>query len=377
MKQLSLIILILFACVSCNKTPINKELIQGEDIQLKHAQGFTIANADSFTIVTVNNPWKNGEILDRYYLVKDLAIETPNDGNKIKIPLQSLMINSATYLGFLELLDELNKVVGVCNGNYIYNSYILEKISDGSIKDLGDSFNLDIENLLLLNPQAMMTTAYNADDANSKRIKQSNLNVLYNIEWQEPSILGRAEWIKFIASFFDKLSLADSLYNDIESKYFAAKEIASIEINRPTIFSGQDYRGTWSFAGGKSYTAQLFRDANASYHYENDTTMTSIAGNIEQSLINFSETDIWIGTQEKSLEALLQQNNKYQLFKAYKEGNVYNINKRTNQNGGNDYWESAVARPDLLLKDMIKICHPLLLQDYELTYLDKLTANEK
>ena len=96
-----------------------------------------------------------------------------------------------------------------------------------------------------------------------------------------------------------------------------------------------------------------------------------------QSLINFSETDIWIGTQEKSLEALLQQNNKYQLFKAFKEGNVYNINKRTNQNGGNDYWESAVARPDLLLKDMIKICHPLLLQDYELTYLDKLTANEK
>ena len=91
MKQLSLIILILFACVSCNKTPINKELIQGEDIQLKHAQGFTIANADSFTIVTVNNPWKNGEILDRYYLVKDLAIETPNDGNKIKIPLQSLI----------------------------------------------------------------------------------------------------------------------------------------------------------------------------------------------------------------------------------------------------------------------------------------------
>ena len=377
MRPFHLIIFLICLCISCNKTPHNSNNIEGESIPLKHAKGFTIAEADSFTIITVNNPWKKGEIYDRYYLVKDLSVETPDNGNKIKIPLQSLMINSATYIGFLELLGELDKVKGVCNANYIYNKDILDGVSEGTIKNLGDSFNLDIENLLLLNPQAVMTTAYNADDANSKRIKQSNLNTLYNIEWQEPTILGRAEWIKFIAAFFDKQALGDSIYNEIELKYNAAKEIANEETNRPTIFSGQDYRGTWSFAGGNSFTAQLFRDANASYLYENDTTATSIPANIEQSLINFSETDIWIGTQENSLEAMAQLNSKYKLFKAYKNGNVYNINKRMNENGGNDYWESAIARPDLLLKDMIKICHPHLLQDYELTYMDKLTTNEK
>ena len=43
-----------------------------------------------------------------------------------------------------------------------------------------------------------------------------------------------------------------------------------------------------------------------------------------------------------------------------------------NEKGGNDYWEGAVARPDLLLNDMIKICHPELLPDYELIYMNQL-----
>ena len=140
----------------------------------------------------------------------------------------------------------------------------------------------------------------------------------------------------------------------------------------PSIFSGQDYRGTWSLPGGKSYTAQLFRDAGASYKYSQDSTSTSIPSNIEEVLVNFNQADIWIGVQTSSLEELGKTDSKYKLFKAYKEGNVYNTNKRINATGGNDYWESGVARPDLLLNDMIKICHPSLLSEYELTYYERL-----
>ena len=54
------------------------------------------------------------------------------------------MTNSATHLGFLELLGELDKVTGVCNSNYIYNPTILQGVKDGTIKDLGDAFNLEV-----------------------------------------------------------------------------------------------------------------------------------------------------------------------------------------------------------------------------------------
>lgn len=54
-----------------------------------------------------------------------------------------------------------------------------------------------------------------------------------------------------------------------------------------------------------------------------------------------------------------------------REGRVYNNNRRTNPSGGNDYWESGVIHPDLILQDLIRIFHPEL-TDAEPTYYRKL-----
>lgn len=367
---LILSICLLTACNSRRAKTIDAN--SGETVEMKYAKGFGIAHSTDYTTVTVYNPWKPGEIYDKYYLVKEAGKEVPQDGHKVVVPLKSLMSNSATHLGFLELLGELDKVKGVCSATYIYNPTILEGVKEGRIKDLGDAFNLDIENLLMLRPQAVMTSAYNVEDENSKRMKQTGLTILYNIEWQEKSLLGRAEWIKFIGAFFDKEAEADSIFDKVERQYNEAKARTAALKEKPTIVSGQDYRGTWSVPGGESYSAQLFRDAGASYYYANDSTSGSISCSIEEVLMHFNEAPLWVGTQAATLDELGQTDSKYRLFRAYKEGNVYNINKRMNAEGGNDYWESGVARPDLLLNDMIKIVHPQLLPEYELTYMDKL-----
>lgn len=344
----------------------------GTPVTLSYAKGFSIAHAADYTAVTVYNPWKGGEIYDKYYLVKDVNQPVPEDGHKVVIPLKSIMCNSATHLGFLEMLGELDKVTGVCKADYIYNPAIRQGVEKGHIKDLGDAFNLDIENLLLLRPQVVMTSLYNVEDENSRRMKQTGLTIAYNTEWQEKTLLGRAEWIKFVGAFFDKEALADSLFAQVEQKYKEAKALTAVLSSAPSVLSGQDYRGSWSMPGGRSYNAQLFRDAGANYYYSNDTTTGSIPGTIEEALIHFGRADIWVGVQASSLDELGKTDSKYKLFKAYKTGKVYNIHRRTNASGGNDYWESGVARPDLLLKDMIKIVHPALQPDYELTYMKQL-----
>lgn len=369
-----LIVCLLLVFTACRQKQASRvKDTDGTPVVLSQAHGFSIAHTPKYTTVTVYNPWKKGEIYSKYYLVKNDTIPVPADGHKVRIPLKSVMVNSATHLGFLNLLGELNKVTGVCNSQYIYNAAILERVKKGEIKDLGEAFNLDIENLLLLQPEAVMTTAYNAEDENSRRMRQTGLVLLYNIEWQEPSLLGRAEWIKFIGAFFDKEREANDIYASVEKRYRSLRNMTLSLSAAPTIFSGQDYRGTWSMAGGNSYTAQLFRDAGANYYYASDTTATSISSTIEEALMRFSEADIWIGAQASSLKELAQADSKYKLFKAYREGNVYNMNKRTTTAGGNDYWETGLARPDLLLSDMIKICHPNLLPEYTLTYFERLT----
>jgi iron complex transport system substrate-binding protein len=344
---------------------------------LQYAKGFSIAHTDDYTKVTVFNPWKSSEVYNVYYLVKNETTAIPSDGRKVIIPLKSLMVNSVTHLGFLDLLGETDRVTGVCDASYIYNPHILKGVEEGGVKDLGDAFNLDIERLLLLNPQVVMTSAYNAEDENSKRMRQTGLTLLYNIEWQEKSLLGRAEWIKFMGAFFDKEALADSIFSDVAKRYDDIKSQAAAHISSasaPIVLSGQDFRGTWSMPGGQSFNARLFQDAGAGYHYAGNNASGSIATGIEETLLHFSEADVWVNVQTTTLEELGKTDKKYRLFKAYQNGNVYNTLKRTTATGGNDYWESGVARPDLLLSDMIKICHPDLLPDYELTYMKRLIS---
>lgn len=374
-----LIVISLICFVSCkNNSAGQKSSISGEGIleEVKYANGFSIVYHPSYTQVTVYNPWKKGEIYKTYYLVKGESQEVPQDGIRIRIPIESMIANSSTYLGFLDLLKETEKITGICNSDYIYNRNVLTNIDKGFTKDVGDSYNLDIEQIILLNPDIVMTSAYEGIDENSRRMEQIGIPVVYNIEWQEADLLGRAEWIKFIGAFFDKSALSDSIFSDIEKRYMEVKNNMIDVETCPTILSGQDYRGTWSMPAGRSYSAQLFREAKGCYYYDNDSTHEgSIPNTIEEALIHFSDADIWIGVQAHSLKELASLNSKYTLFKAFQNKNVFSYNNRVTSKGGNDYWETGIARPDLLLCDMIKILHPEALPAYELTFTKQLTTD--
>ena len=69
--------------------------------------------------------------------------------------------------------------------------------------------------------------------------------------------------------------------------------------------------------------------------------------------------DVWLNTGSAGTAAdLAKAYPKFGSLPVVKEGRVYNNILRTNAAGGNDYYESGVVRPDLVLRDLIKIFHP-------------------
>jgi iron complex transport system substrate-binding protein len=58
-------------------------------------------------------------------------------------------------------------------------------------------------------------------------------------------------------------------------------------------------------------------------------------------------------------------------FKAFKTGAIFNNNRRTNSSGGNDFWESGVVHPEIVLADLIRIFHPQILPEHNLYYYQK------
>jgi iron complex transport system substrate-binding protein len=371
-----LILLLLLGCKQNNNHQTQTDSLQNDssDTNIRYAKGFRISHSENYTRIVINNPWGKDDKKPYavYYLYKNDSTNLPDEGFKLKIPIKSVVINTFSYFEFLRQLGELDKVIGVTDAHRVYNSTILQKIKDKQIQNLGDPFNPNVEKTLMLKPDVSINSAYAQQDMHSEKLLSIGIPVIYSLEWMEKSPLARAEWIKFISVFFDKEPLADSIFSEIESRYIAKTEIVKNVKSRPAVLAGDNFQDTWYVPGGKSFNSILFSDAGLDYFYKDDPESGSIGLDIESILIQFGNTDFWFGCDAGSYDELARKDKKYMLLKSVKNRQVFNNRNRTTPSGGNDYFESAIANPDLVLSDLIKAVHPELLPEAEFTYIKPL-----
>ena len=368
-------ILLIVGCTETQKSSDSSSKNQPHSSTvIKYAKGFRIEHFDGYTRLTILNPWDNTAPYQTYNLYKDNSVKNnlPSHGTNLQIPLKSIVVNTFAYFDFLDRLGQLDKITGTTDGFRVYNPKILRRIAKDSIADLGDPFKMNLEKTLALKPNAILTSAYAQRDQYSERLIQAGFPVIYNLEWMENSPLARAEWIKMIAVFFDKEAEADSIFNLTERRYFQVKAKAEKAEKKYSVMAGDNFQGTWYVPGGKSFNACLFRDANLDYYYQKNNESGSIGLDIETILTQFGKADFWFGCEADSYKELKEKDSKYLLLKSVKDRHVFNNRNRVTQAGGNDYFESAVGNPDLILSDLIKAVYPELMTNYNFTYIKPL-----
>ena len=95
--------------------------------------------------------------------------------------------------------------------------------------------------------------------------------------------------------------------------------------------------------------------------------------NFEAVFERAKDAQLWLSpSYYTSYDALRQSNSHYTQFDAFKNRHIFTFSNTTGTSGGVIYYELGTARPDLVLKDMIKICHPDLLKNYETTFFKPL-----
>lgn len=362
---------LLFSCNSKTKNhKINDKPIKIETP--KYAKGFNIEYYENYKVLNIFNPWDKGNIQEKIYITSEKNLTFPKNNVVIITPIENIAISSCTHIEFINLLDSVNIIKGVCSPELIYNSTIQKLYKEKKITNLGDAFNINIELLLNLNPQGLMLSTYNKQDNNTKRLEQSGIQLLYNNEWTESTLLGRAEWIKYFGILLDKKEKADSIFNHIEANYLSAKKLAKSITNKKSVMVGSNFKGTWYVPGGQSYMGQLLKDSGADYYYSNTSDTQSIPLNFETVLDKFHNADVWLNAPTSTIQELFEIDSRHKLFNSAIKGEVYAFLARTNSYGANDFWESGIAHPDLLLKDIIWALYPELLTEYIPTYILKL-----
>ncbi len=311
-------------------------------------QYLSITVCTDYQQVDILDPWQSGALLGRYYLVHDDAVSTPEDGLRIHVPVARLATTSATQIGFLHALNATSCVTAMATPHLVYNQ------PQQSIIDLGEDFNLNMEQLMLASPDLLLLTHYGAPMTNTHRIREAGIPVMELVEWMEQDPLARAAWIRLYGALTCRTAMADSILAGVVDGYTHCRPLRDpLETPyRQSIATGQSYRGTWYVPTAATYMGRLIMDAGADYAFAADTTHGSLPLTLEQALTTFADADVWIGVNARSLNELRQMDEKHTWMRAYQTGRVFNFDRRTTPAGGNDFWETGIVHPEYILQDI-------------------------
>ena len=370
-----LILSVLFtSCKQKNNTSKQKD-ISKEVIQIKYAKGFEIQRFNNAKKLIIKSPYLNSKEQFEY------IISTKGDSEKfypkgtiINAPIQNVIVTSTTHIPMLELLGVENTLIGFPQTTYISSIKTRKLIDQGLVKEVGVESSLNTEILLALNPDVIIGFSMGKTNKSLNLVEKSGIPVVLNGDWLEDTPLGRAEWIKFFGVLYDKEKEADSIFTVIENNYFEAKAIASKATSSPSILSGAIMsKDIWNLPAGESFVAQFLKDANVNYLWKETKGKGSLSLSFESILDKGKAADIWIAPGYFSTKKqMLDTNSNYKTFKAFTENQLFTFANKVGETGGVLYFELGPTRPDLVLKDIIKITHPDLLKDYQPTFFEKM-----
>lgn len=380
MKLLKLIAIVIvasfFVMPSCNNgrqaagdntTDAKEEEVStsvAERITPLYAQGFKVTYTDNGCLLEIQDPQREESRIFKYMLVdRGAEVEAPDGYVKLEVPVKSVICMTSLQLSSFIKLDELDKVVGVTSTRHLFNEEINRRLKEGLTHKIGIEGNFDNEVIMGVNPNVILISPFKRGGYDA--IKDVGIPLIPHLGYKEMTPLGQAEWIKFVGLIIGETEKANRLFSEIESRYNELKKLAETVKDRPVVFSGELRGGNWYAVGGKSFLAQLFKDAGADYFLKDDEHSGGVTLDFETVYSQASKAKYWRIVNSYngtfSYDALKDEDARYVDFDAFKNKGVVYCNMREVP-----FYESMPTHPEVVLSDLIKIFHPQLLpEDYE------------
>ena len=356
-------LLLLVSCVSNKKTSL--EAFNQDIYTPEYASGFKILGADNVqsTLIQVFNPWQGAKDVEMSYFISRNGEQAPAGftGPTIPAGAKQIVCMSSSYIAMLDALGQADRIVAVSGIDYVSNPYIIAH--KDSIKDMGPEMNYEL--LLGLQPDVVLLYGIgDAQTAVTDKLKELSIPYMYVGEYLEESPLGKAEWMVALSELTDSREKGIEIFSEIPKRYQTLKDLTASVEQRPTVMFNTPWNDSWIMPSTKSYMAQLVNDAGADYIYKENTSNSSAPIGLETAYGLIQKADYWINVgMASTLDELKAVNPKFTDAKSVREKTAYNNNLRLTATGGNEYWESAVVRPDIVLRDLIHIFHPELVSD--------------
>jgi len=336
---------------------------------VSRAGRFSLEKTDSCILLTITDPWQGAkDIKQVYYLVNrnENLFEAADRNSVIYVPVEKMICMSTTHVAMVSALGHSYAIVGVSGVGYMFN---------GTAHDVGYEAGMNNELILSLSPDLIMMYGIGSESAGYlSKVQELGIKVMFNADYLENDPLAKAEWIKLFGALFCEEEKADSIFRTICTSYDQIKSyVEQNTAEKPDVLLGLPFRDTWFISPGDSYAARFIADAGGNYLWHDTKSSVSMPYSIEDVFIRSLKADFWINTGSAgSKMEIISLDPRLEKIPPFQNGNLYNNNKRVSPAGVNDYWESGILQPNLILRDIAAILHPDLFPGHELYYYRKL-----
>ena len=355
----------LWVCSACGSRGVRTTAVDAADslhYEVRYASGFTVRCCDGYKLLEVHDPQEAESRATRFALVpRGTSPEVPDDCTRIEVPVRNVICMTTLQLSNFIALDRLDAVKGVTSTRHLRNAAMQQRLRAGETQRIGIEGNFDNEVILNIAPDLILISPFKRGGYDA--LRDVGTPLLPHYGYKEPTPLGQAEWVRCIGLLTGEEERADSLFDAIAERYERLRALTAQVEHRPTVFSGELRGGNWYAVGGRSFLAQLFRDAGADYFLRDDPRSGGVTLDFEQVYTAAAEADYWriLNSFEGrfSYEALRDEDSRYTDFRAWKNCGVIYCNQRQTP-----FYENAPMQPDVVLADLIHVFHPELVEGH-------------
>lgn len=337
-----------------------------------YAQNFNVQYFKHYKVITVDMPGDR-KVTYFAYLCGTPMPDVPEGATAIEIPLRNVGVMSTTMLPAFEYIRQRDIVdfVNVDTAS-IASSCMQEYITEGAVVTT-DSGNVAaaIQGKTLdavFVGQFSENTAKTAIAANCA----STNTIIYNAGGED-SVLGTAEWVEFVALFFNREEAATDIISNIASRYECAVDKAATAFdaieegfgNKTVLWvsfwsetygwyiSACDEQGTDSTRSAW-YCEMLNHVGAVSLDY---SALGKPGGSLtmdEMATLDLESIDVVIWAMDDLNEERAMNADLDDLFANITNAEIFDITKH----GVNMWFQSRPAEPDVLLQDIVSVFLP-------------------
>lgn len=339
--------------------------------------GCSRASGTDETADDLNPQFLNIEALPEggYSLVSISPFDGSRDTLAVKRPMNRLVVMSTSYIGFLDAVDGCSAVVGVSGIEYVCDSAIVSRAARGEVADVGFDASPDYEKILALKPDLLLT--YSASPVKSRflsKLESLGIRVFIVNEHLERHPVARAAYVRLFGALVGDMAAADSVLSAVTLRYCSVRASVRMSASRRNaktasgrkVLVNIPYNDQWFIPGQENYLSNLVKDAGGEILGSEPGKAASSTVSIEKAYSLAKDADLWLNVGWcRTADDLVSANPLFADFLArikdnaagrgYSGNVVWNDDRRLNAKGGNDFWESGVVHPDILLEDLIAV----------------------